>query len=342
MSECKPYLSKQNTLKLKAIAITAVVILHILSLFPSSIYISHQYRWLFILVNQMCRFSVPTFLILSGYGLSQKYLHQNLAPTLFLKARAKKLIPSYFLWSIIFIIIFQISNSWFYEDINFWKNIFWGNADYHLYFIPLIFQFYLIFSFLPKIKKKYQLLTLVLISGGIQAAWFLLIRASFTGKAIPTNFNNDQLQYRLGINWIFYFLFGVFLANLNLKKLLEVKIIKSILAITTIFSLSWAIHDSCNIISQTNNIIYATSFIRLPIIIYATGATLIMILYGKNLLKFNLLKLIGKYSYIIYLSHTLLLRIIQGIITGGPRPSRIAIGTVLFSTGVIISRHLLS
>ncbi len=348
MSEKQIPLSKQNSYKIKAIAISAVIILHTLSLFPESIYTSSPFRLLFITINQVCRFSVPAFLILSGYGLSQKYLHPNLSPTKFLQSRIKKLFPHYFIWSVIFLITFQISNTWFYKDINVGKNIFWGNSDYHLYFIPLIFQFYLIFSFLPKIKKNYRLLTLVLASGGIQAIWFLLIRIFSTRTADYHNFLiNDQLQYRLLINWIFYFLFGTLLASINLKKIQENKIFKFILIPLTFSSLFWTIFDTHKILNKTKNIIYATSFIRLPIIIYATGATLILIFYSrkiftKKIFKYDFLKLIGKYSYIIYLSHTLLLRILQGIITGTPRLSTIAIGTVLFSTGVVISKGILS
>ncbi len=341
-------LSKQNSFKIKAIAISAVIILHTLSLFPESIYTSSPYRLLFITINQVCRFSVPAFLILSGYGLSQKYFHQNISPINFLKSRIKKLFPLYFVWSVIFLITFQISNTWFYNDINVWKNILWGNTDYHLYFIPLIFQFYLIFSFLPKIKKKHRLLTLALTSGGIQAIWFLLIRIFSTRTADYHNFLiNDQLQYRLSINWIFYFLFGSLLARINLKKMQKNKVFKSILILLTFSSLFWTIYDTRKILKKTNNIIYATSFIRLPIIIYATGATLILIFYSRQILnkkifKYNFLKLIGKYSYIIYLSHTLLLRILQGVITGIPRLSTIAIGTILFSTGIVISKGILS
>jgi probable poly-beta-1,6-N-acetyl-D-glucosamine export protein len=348
MSKNQTTLSKQNSFKIKAIAIIAVIILHILSLFPKSIYTSNPYRSLFISINQICRFCVPMFLIISGYGLSRKYFNRDLSPINFLKSRIKKLLPLYFLWSAIFLIISKISNTWSYGSINLWENIFLGNTDYHLYFIPLIFQFYLLFALLPKNKKKYRLLIMVLGSGVIQIIWFLLIRGFFINKSNYTNFiANDQLQYRLLINWIFYFLFGISLAKFNFKKIQKVKIFKLTLVLISFLSLSWSIYDAHKILNQTNNIIYATSFIRPPIIIYTIGTALIMIFYNRQIfdqkiLKYKFLLLIGKHSYIIYLSHTLLLRVLQGIITGTPRPSIIAIGSILFSTGVAISKHLLA
>lgn len=339
-------LSKIITLRIKAVAITAVIFLHTLTLFPDSIYTSNYFKLLFITLNQTARFCVPLFLALSGYGLSKKYGSKKLSPKKFLLKRIKKLIPLYFLWSIIFLIIFYISNSWFYSDANWLRSFFWGETDYHLYFIPLIFQFYFLFVFFPKIKKRQRLLTLTIIIGGIQALWLLLIRTSSLQQVSFTDFlTDDQLQYRLFTNWLFYFLFGGVLARFNLSKIRKIKYLKKILVVITLFGLTWAVYDSQVIIEKTNNIIYATSFTRLPVFIYSTGLIAILIIYGKKIfdrqtLKTPILASIGRHSYLIYLSHTLLLRILEGVFTGKPRMSTIALGTALFSTGVFLSKHL--
>jgi probable poly-beta-1,6-N-acetyl-D-glucosamine export protein len=329
----------------KAIAILAVVFLHFLSsLFSQTIYTQSDYRLVFIILNQICRFSVPLFLALSGFGLARKYQSQTLSIKGFIVDRAKKLLPAYLIWSLILAAAFKISNTWYRGGVNFWSGILFGEVDYHLYFVPLIFQLYLFFLFLPAIKSRRRLFLLLAGAGLIQAAWFSLIRWSpENGTTSLSDFLlDDQSQYRLLGNWLFYFLLGYFLARVNLIAACAGRRIRSLFGVMALGGLTWAIYDSWRLIVRTGDVIYATSFTRLPVLFYATGFIGLSLICGPSLLgprilNWRPLRFIGQHSYLIYLSHTLILRIIKGLITGGSQPSTLTAVVILVSAGVIFS-----
>ncbi len=342
-------IEKKVSLMAKAVAIIAVVLLHVLSLFPDSIYTTSNFNIVFIVLNQAARFSVPLFLALSGFGLARKYWGKSLSTKKFIRRRLKKLLPLYLLWSIILLIMFQVSNTWFQGEISFLQGVLLGSIDYHLYFVPLIFQLYMLFVLLSKLLPKRYFKWLLVGTGILQILLFALIRwASMQELGILTEFLlNDQVQYRMLSNWFFYFTLGLFLAQLDLKWLRERILWKIILFGMIITSLGWMLYDTQKLINSTNNIIYSTSFIRPSVFLYATAVILAVIIYGPVMLKttkrnFKILQMIGRHSYLIYLSHTLALRIMEGVVTSGPRTSTLTMAGVLFVTGTIVSGKLSS
>ncbi len=339
-----PSVEKEMGLLAKGLAILAVVLLHSLSLFPDSIYTSSDFKFVFILINQATRFSVPLFLALSGFGLTRKYLHTNISIITFMKKRIKKLLPLYLFWSVILFIIFSISNTWFLGNNNLWQGILMGNIDYHLYFVPLIFQFYLLFSFFPTELSKRKIFSLLLITGVLQILLFfgMKILPQYTKGSLVEFTMNDQIQYRILINWSFYFILGIFLARINLNKIRSHRLYGPSLLTILMASLAWTVYEAQQLINSTNNIVFATSFTRPAVFFYATTLILSIIIYGPVMLQtfkldLPILQKIGKNSFIIYLSHTLVLRIVQGLITNGPRLSTITLAGVLWLSGTIIS-----
>ena len=143
----------------KGIAILAVVFLHILStFFPDQIYQQGSTGLFFITINQICRFSVPLFIALSGFGLGKKYGNSPPPKIKFYLKQLKKLLPQYILWSLVLIFLFEQSLNWQNRSDLFQKLV-TGRADYHFYFIPLIIKFYLIYPFLPRLKLKHYFLS---------------------------------------------------------------------------------------------------------------------------------------------------------------------------------------
>ena len=336
---------KQLAVIAKAVAIIAVVLLHVLSFFPDSIYFDLPYKHFVIFLNQALRFNVPLFLALSGFGLTRKYQQKSLTKKDFLWGRAKKLLPLYCLWSIILFALLYLSRTWSSGvEGGFFQSLIFGQADYHLYFIFLIFQFYFLFSGLMSDKAdSQQLKRLVIISGTVQIAWFLLLRFLVLNQTLVGQYlSSDQVQYRLVINWMFYFIFGIFLARVKLKLSQRDRFLALILVLICLISLFWSVYDSHQLLAQTQNVVFATSFIRLPVFIYATSFISAIVIYGqflfskKNLL-IRVLSKIGQYSYLIYLSHTLVLRIVEGIITTGPRPFTLARASLVLLLGVAVS-----
>ena len=103
-------LSLEKSFFLKALAIILVILIHTLSSFQESVFVGFNGRWqtLAVLIDKLCRFSVPLFVALSAHGLSQSYLKKPLNYLQFLRQRLWKLIPKYLLWCTIMILAVQI------------------------------------------------------------------------------------------------------------------------------------------------------------------------------------------------------------------------------------------
>ena len=92
---------------LRGVSIIGVILLHIIG---SSFHFWNEgsITWtVFISIDQFFRFSVPLFVFISGYTLYSKY-SKNLKYLEFFKKRAARVLPWYFVWSlIIYIYIHQ-------------------------------------------------------------------------------------------------------------------------------------------------------------------------------------------------------------------------------------------
>jgi surface polysaccharide O-acyltransferase-like enzyme len=329
----------------KGISLLAVIMLHSLSsFFPIHTVTDNRLSFLYILLNQFARFCVPLFLALSGFGLSRKYQNQPLNIKEFVKRKINKLFPLYLLWSLILIFVFKLMDTWPSSGQPVWETILFGNADYHLYYVLLIFQMYLVFLVLPMIRNNRQFLLILIFSGLIQALNFYVIRR-FSLKDLRLNefILNDQTQYRLLGNWLFYFLLGAFLSRMNLDLIKTPKPIKIFLALMIGLGLAWSVFDSIWLFEKTGNIIYSTSFTRLPVMVYASGVICATLIFGSRLiyhLKLNssLLLSIGKHSYAIYLSHTLFLRILENIVSGEGDLVSLALSATLLVGGLSVGK----
>ncbi|MCL4397734.1 acyltransferase [Patescibacteria group bacterium] len=264
---------------LKGIAILAVVFLHFNGFWFSQTkdFVSSLF------FDQLVRFSVPLFIALSGYLLAGKYLSRSLSLIDFYLRRVTKLLPLYLLWSVIISLALS-------QPITI-DSLLWGRADYQLYFVPVIFQFYLLFPllfFLAK-RQRYLLLAIGLI---IQLIAFRLL------GNLP-----DQEQYRNASIWIYYFILGIFFA------FGKPKIPDFIFLIITLLGFVWMFNNALDAWQHGVNLIVVTLTSRPQVIAYSTGVIGLAIVYGEKLRRLPLV-VIGKYSYLIYLCHTLFLRLI--------------------------------
>lgn len=304
----------------KGIAILAVIFLHLLStFFPDQIYQSGLNGLFFITLNQLCRFSVPLFIGLSGHGLAKKYGYLALNKLPFYRHQLKKILPAYLFWSLFFIFTYRIYQPGFsFHQIG--SDLLLGLADYHLYFVPLIIQFYILYPFLSKLLNKFNwsLLTLFFVS---QLVYFIFLRLLTANTSSPLFLSSDQFQYRQIINWLFYFVFGLFLSQVDLAKLSKNRLTKPIIILFITIGLVISIADSYYLINTHQSIIYATSFSRPSVFIYSIAIIGLFIIYGQSLLRYMrpylpLLSFFGRHSYIIYLSHPLFLRFLHSLASG--------------------------
>jgi len=306
----------QSTI-VKGIAIFAVVLIHTLASLPGSIFYDFPQAYGFIFLDQLCRLSVPVFLGISGYGLTKKYgtiLH-SITPKNYLeffKKRVLKLVPMYLLWSIGLWALFLYITPWYAtaKPTPLWQVIFLGRGDYHLYFIPLILQLYLLYPFLLLAVKKWKWIVLGL-SIGIQAGSFLFFHWQSSLSSSPF-FVTDLQQYSMFTSWISYFVFGIVLASSPLVKNSIAKIGISLLFLGSLLVLPLYAGLA---IQRGIDPLHALKFTRLLIIPYGLSALFVGVAFEwesvlKKIHLSSVLKTIGSNSFLLFLSHTVILRII--------------------------------
>lgn len=315
----------------KGLAIFSVVLLHVFAYFKG-IYTNASYNFIFILLDQAMRFCVPSFLILSGYGLAAKYENKSFFYWPFIKKRFLKLLPLYLLWSLVSILIFKLVPVWSsgLSPDSIFTILLLGRADYQLYFLPVIFQLYLLFPFLWLLRKQPQLL--FGLSLAVQILFYLYFSLHFS--------LTDRFEYVLGFSWLGYFGLGIWLRLCSLHP----SIIKFIGLMTLTILLSMALFAK-RAIDNGLDPLPALKFTRLFVIPLATLVSLWFLFFSAKfhflgLKAGKVLSFLGKNSYLIFLSHTLGLRIIYAIITAQLSIFTLIWISLLWSAAVYLSLKL--
>lgn len=275
---------------IRAFAIVAVIVLHVSAtiLYRSTPY-STVYDVNFVL-NQLSRFCVPAFIIISGMGLTINY-KKDCSYFKFIVKRFVKIIPQYVVWCLLYIFIITKDFN-IHTDLN---DIAFGNVFYHFYFVPLIIEFYIIFPLIYKfIGKRWWLLLSFLVT------LFFIIYAYYFKVVTPDQWfwNKKNLLY-----WIFYFSLGGYIGK-NLDNIFR-KLKKNRLILCFVFLLSTFILLYSFIMGNQygKSIDYITTFQRPAVIFYSTFFVIfIFSLEWKKGLFMQVIRYISNTSYDIYLS----------------------------------------
>lgn len=285
--------SLQHSNTLKGLAILAVILVHVLAYLPGIYHGSQQSFW--VGIDQLARFCVPAFLLVSGYGLAHKYSDQPLRYSSFIFDRVIKLLPLYLLWSIASMIIIALVPAWSFANqaANPVLQILFGQADYQLYFVPILVQLYVLFPLLWHYRKHPHLLLLSTLL--IQSAAYLIYPLLAQ--------NNERLEYVLAFSWIGYFTLGLYLRLVDIPtKIYQTALLLGLLC------LAYLTIVTTSHINQGLDPLLALKFTKLSVIPYA-------ILFNLGLLwrirqrTHTTLAWLGEHSYLIFLAHTIGLRI---------------------------------
>ncbi len=294
---------------LKALAIIAVVLIHGISL-SYQFFVRGSFVWnSLLIIDQLSRFCVPIFVAISGYGLGIKNMDIGWQYGSFIRRRVVKLLPWYLFWSGVIYFYIRFSDEWNHVGhVPVWKVIILGKADYHLYFVPMIVSLYLLFPLIAWVVKKYTWRIIVLL--GLFEAVLYLITGLEAEKMIKFNFAwGDQQQYLFFGTWIFYFALGIYLNFLPGVLMRKSKYVKFAALSLLIGGVALIIGDTFRLVGNKADIIAATRFTRLPVLVFATGFIISSLVWRKVFVKFpEIIVWLGERSFIIYLSHTLILR----------------------------------
>ncbi|WP_243154605.1 acyltransferase [Clostridium sporogenes] len=281
---------------LRALSTIAVILIHVTGIILYNTSNKGLTYNISLILNQLSRFSVPAFIFLSGFGLALSYKKES-KYLYYLIHRLKKIIPDYLVWCIIYIFLIENPNLSYSDKIH---NIFDGTLYYHFYFVPIIIVLYLIFPIFYKFfKTKFALFITFFLNMGI----YILLRYPNIPKNVSEKLNREST-----INWIFYFVLGVYLCTNYNKIHILIKKHKNKLLILLLITTYILLKDTYSCLEINSNLDYGTTFIRPSVMLFSTFFILYIMSFNFNNLSFKkILYMISKHSYTIYLSHPLLL-----------------------------------
>lgn len=301
---------------LKAFAIIGVILIHITSN-AFALYPEKSAAWFaFVILDQIMRFSVPLFVALSGYTLAISDQKRHLAPYDFYLRRTFRIIPYYLAAAAVIYVYLSSISPWsqIKNPYPFWQIILFGRADYHLYFIPMIIQLYLIFPLIIKTFNKWPKATIGT-SFAVQSLIFVMTDLS-AKKLITLPFRwGDQQQYLIALTWIFYFVLGISLTKIGQVSAQKLKLTKAFAVLLAIGGLGLTLFESFRTLAAHQGLLEATRFTRFPVMVFATGIILVSVFFAKYLLRIpkftaKFLAKVGLISFSIYLLHTIAIRMV--------------------------------
>jgi len=164
----------------RAFAILAVLFIHNTSEATVELPVGSVSQAAYLSINKFSNFAVPVFIFISGLVLFYRYIDDwsgKQAVTFYLK-RVKQVLFPYLIWSV----VYYLYNQWIYDPSRlhfdgkeFLDLLPWADASYHLYFMIIIVQFYLIFPLLVWLCRVSQVFrsNLFLIGIAVQAACYV-------------------------------------------------------------------------------------------------------------------------------------------------------------------------
>ena len=278
---------------MRFIACFAVMIVHITATGVYE-YIHGSFPYvLMLIVNRSLKFTTPVFILLSGVTSFYSYGYKNreFKYMEFLKKRLVKVIVAYFVWCIIYYAAY-IYFGYYTIDIKvFVKNVLLGTMSYHLYFVIIIIQMYIVGPIFYFLLKNAEKKVLILIIAGIITY-------------LCAEFIRFYLSDRLFLKYMVFYMLGIYITMEYNNYVTWIKknklfIISGYILMSIIYTVA-SYYDS---VAST----FAWFLFSSMSLFFVYLVCLLMNDKLKNIYSF--IKVFGQSSYYIYLMHPLVLTI---------------------------------
>lgn len=150
-------LKQQRALEIdliKIVSCLAVIAIHVSARGISDPAITGITRNVSQFVNGISFFAVPSFIFLSGLALMLRYHGEPVSYASFVKKRTGSIVFPYLFWSFTYFLIYTFGGFYNFDLNNILAVIFLGMGEYHLYFVVILFQLYLLFPLLKAIIEQ--------------------------------------------------------------------------------------------------------------------------------------------------------------------------------------------
>ncbi|KKI54264.1 hypothetical protein UF72_1040 [Staphylococcus equorum subsp. equorum] len=254
-------------------------------------------------INQMARLGTPIFAVISAFLLTISVINRGFSLNYFMKSRFSKIFIPYIIWTIFYLLYREYFLHNLEDDGKLINYFVYGKANFHLYFILTVIQFYFLFPFVHKFKKGWPIISVFILATIVNVVWIIIQPISLGGGGVE-RFVNDKLFI---LNWISFFMLGIVYAKYynEIKELIFkyktlLSIIIAILFIDLLISIDL---ENLNSSITISNIIYIPFFIVFLNYMYEY--------VKKNKVVLNTLTVIGNYSMGIYLVHYVAIQFVK-------------------------------
>lgn len=296
----------------RAIACLLVVMVHVGVRFYYAYDGNHTVLTNFL--NQISRVGTPLFAVLSGFLLYNQALNRGFNLSTFIKSRLVKILLPFIFWSFFYLIYKSYFRNYSFpnfsskkELLDFMYMFLTGGSHYHLYFIVLVIQFYLLFLVIRNVSKLKTIIIMMICS--LYLNYTFVTNKFILGNSYLTKFINSRAFL---LEWIYYFMLGILFVKLW-PKIHEYLIrnnnsrymilVGGIILFLTIFD--YQTHQM--IINSNQNLLY---FINVPIV-FLVLVSLYYQLIQINVAIVKALIYAGNFSMGIYFLHPFVIYLYQ-------------------------------
>jgi surface polysaccharide O-acyltransferase-like enzyme len=224
----------ENLDAMRIVCMTVIITTHVTEPYIDAMHRSgsSSLMWLAVLtVNVMGRFGVPCFMMISFFIYWHQLYEKGRSWGELLARRLKRLVPAFVCWSGFYFLLHRrvykrFGNSEWYTPLNAykyslknwhtWWGLFLGQAEYHLYYLPLVMQFLLCIPILRLLWRRPVVAWGWI--GATTAAWAMLVYgpllfADGTGGHRLTIALQRTLDQPWAIPFLLFPLFGMMCAG---------------------------------------------------------------------------------------------------------------------------------
>lgn len=158
-------------------AAICVVIIHVSASAMGKFQTGSHLQLLITIINGLALFAVPGFIAISGLTIHLSYQSKPFILKDFFKKRIVTLAIPYIAWTLIYYLDQLYFSRAAFSINDFLRHLLLGTAFYHLYFMPIIFQFYLLYPLFNRLLQLVKPSSLLVLS--------LILFVLYIGSSLP-------------------------------------------------------------------------------------------------------------------------------------------------------------
>lgn len=279
---------------LRAILCICVLLIHITAPLPGNFEKGSTGAIVSSYINASIKFAVPCFIAVSGFVMSYVYGERTVSPYEFYRKRMPNIVFPYLVWSGIYTALLVYRGELSLDIKTALYNLSTGRAMYHLYFMVLLIGLYLLFPFLSRLYARYSPVVLTALLVAVNLVYFSVAEGVYS--------HVNPLKY------IGFFALGMFTAKgYSQKKELLEKWIRPVVAIGIMLTIYYCISVYYSQYYDETLPLYSATWLFYALFSFLMYLALSSSIERNSVKIVSLMTEISKESFVIYLSHPLLL-----------------------------------